>query len=196
MATRAASRRPNRRPPEMPPGRRRGQARRPRRAPRPGGSDGRACRAWAGWAWGRTPPRRRAMPRCHAGPDAGADAESRCRNQMQNQQGGRMAGWPGCPGWVAAAADLGAAHNKPADFHTPEGGVTAFLDALKARDLDRLTEATAIHAQVEARPGIRRSSRGSTTAASPSKNSMTWRRNSRGTRSRGITRRRARAGST
>ena len=37
-----------------------------------------------------------------------------------------------------------------ANFHTPAGGVTAFLNALKARDKDRLTEATARRAPTEA----------------------------------------------
>jgi hypothetical protein len=58
---------------------------------------------------------------------------------------GRGAGGPlgrGGPG--------GGASTKPANFNTPRGAVQAFLDALKARDLDRLTEATALHAEVEA----------------------------------------------
>src|SRR5262249_12131877 len=58
---------------------------------------------------------------------------------------GRGAGGPlgrGGPG--------GGASSKPANFNTPRGAVEAFLDALKARDLDRLTEATALHAEVEA----------------------------------------------
>jgi hypothetical protein len=38
-------------------------------------------------------------------------------------------------------------------FKSPSGAVTAFLAALKARDLDALTEATALHAQTEAKPG-------------------------------------------
>jgi hypothetical protein len=39
--------------------------------------------------------------------------------------------------------------NGPADFHSPEGAVNAFLNALKAKDLDRLNESTALRAQVE-----------------------------------------------
>jgi hypothetical protein len=72
--------------------------------------------------------------------------------QMQNQGqagGGRMAG--GMPGMPGSGGGPQGGDNKPANFHTPEGAVTAFLNALKAHDLDRLTEATAIHAQVEAR---------------------------------------------
>jgi len=38
----------------------------------------------------------------------------------------------------------------PADFHSPEGAVKAFMSALKAKDLDRLNEATALRAQLEA----------------------------------------------
>ncbi len=39
---------------------------------------------------------------------------------------------------------------EPADFHSPEGAVKAFLSALKAKDADRLNEATALRAQPEA----------------------------------------------
>jgi hypothetical protein len=42
------------------------------------------------------------------------------------------------------------ADDGPADFHTPEGAVKAFLSALKAKDQDRLNEATALRAQLEA----------------------------------------------
>jgi hypothetical protein len=40
--------------------------------------------------------------------------------------------------------------NKPADFRSPEGAVRAFLAALKAKDLDRLNESTALRASQEA----------------------------------------------
>ncbi len=81
--------------------------------------------------------------------------QGQMQNQMQNQMArqGAGAGGPGGPGMMAMAGSRGGAQggaNAPADFHTPEGGVTAFLNALKARDLDRLSEATAIHAQIEA----------------------------------------------
>ena len=83
-----------------------------------------------------------------------AQMQNQMRAQMQNQPGGgRGAGMPGMPGMAGmpgSGAGPQGADNNPPDFHTPEGGVTAFLNALKARDLDRLTEATAIHAQVEA----------------------------------------------
>jgi hypothetical protein len=56
-------------------------------------------------------------------------------------------GGPGGPGGLGGP---GADDNKPADFRSPEGAVRAFLSALKAKDLDRLNEATALRAQVEA----------------------------------------------
>ena len=51
-----------------------------------------------------------------------------------------------------------AADNKPADFHSPEGAVKAFLAALKAKDLDRLNEATALRARSRQVPPRARSS--------------------------------------
>lgn len=49
---------------------------------------------------------------------------------------GGLAGFPGAPGGD------GGANAKP-DFKTPESAVTSFLNALKSKDPDRLTEATA-----------------------------------------------------
>jgi hypothetical protein len=86
------------------------------------------------------------------------------RQQMQQQrgQGGPAgAGGPGGPGMPGMAGMMGGpggpggmnapgGTSKPADFSDPQGAVTAFLDALKARDLDRLAEATALRAQTEA----------------------------------------------
>jgi hypothetical protein len=60
-------------------------------------------------------------------------------------------GGPGVGGPTGMAGQGGAGvDNQPADFHSPEGAVKAFLSALKAKDLDRLNEATALRAQVEA----------------------------------------------
>ena len=42
------------------------------------------------------------------------------------------------------------ADNGPADTHTPTGAVRAFLNALKAKDRDKLNEATALRSQREA----------------------------------------------
>jgi hypothetical protein len=75
-------------------------------------------------------------------------------NMMKNMrppgaQGGMPgAGAPGAgagPGALASNADT-----SPADFSSPLGAVQAFLNALKAKDLDRLNEATALRAQLEA----------------------------------------------
>jgi hypothetical protein len=70
--------------------------------------------------------------------------------------GGLTGGPPGGPGGLAGGpgrggpAGPGQNDNGPADFHTPEGAVKAFLSALKAKDLDRLNEASALRAPVEA----------------------------------------------
>ena len=58
---------------------------------------------------------------------------------------GRRYGGLGGPG--GAGRD-----NGPADFHSPQGAVKAFLAALKAKDLDRLNESTALARSVEAAP--------------------------------------------
>jgi hypothetical protein len=73
----------------------------------------------------------------------------RMQQQAGAQSGARQqAGMPAAgagAGGGAAGADL-----EPADFHTPEGAVRGFLSALKAKDLDRLNESTALRAQSEA----------------------------------------------
>ena len=58
---------------------------------------------------------------------------------------------PGFPGAMAGQGPGGAnADNGPADTHTPTGAVRAFFNALKAKDRDRLAEATALRSQTEA----------------------------------------------
>jgi len=57
-----------------------------------------------------------------------------------------MPGGPGGPGGFNGPGGT----DKPADFTTPQGAVEAFMNALKAQDLDRLSEATALRAQTEA----------------------------------------------
>ncbi len=57
--------------------------------------------------------------------------------------GGPSAG--GAAGGAGSNVDL-----SQADFHSPRGAVKAFLSALKAKDLDRLNESTALRAQREA----------------------------------------------
>jgi len=81
--------------------------------------------------------------------------QGQMQSQMQKQmaQQGKMAG-PGAmaPGaGPAAAGGTGdsTADSGPADFHSPEGAVRSFLNALKARDQDRLSESTAQRASSE-----------------------------------------------
>lgn len=79
------------------------------------------------------------------------------RNQMQaNMRPGGPGGPPGMggpggpPGMGGPGGPgMGGNNSKPPDFRTPQGAVQAFLDALKARDLSRLTEATAMHAGID-----------------------------------------------
>jgi hypothetical protein len=89
--------------------------------------------------------------------NAQAQLAARQRQNSQANQGGP--GGPGGPGGAMGRPGAqggpggnGAAgvDNAPADFHSPQGAVRAFLNALKAKDLDRLNEATALRAQVEA----------------------------------------------
>ena len=60
----------------------------------------------------------------------------------------------GYPGGSAGAGAQGAAglaqDNGPADTRSPEGAVRTFLNALQAKDRDRLAEATALRSQTEA----------------------------------------------
>jgi hypothetical protein len=82
--------------------------------------------------------------------------QAQMQNQMKNMQGqmaaqkGQMPGRAGMMG-MAGPGGAGGQDQEP-DFRTPEGAVVAFLNALKAKDLNRLTEATALHAQNESSP--------------------------------------------
>jgi hypothetical protein len=81
---------------------------------------------------------------------ANMQAQMKNRSQQQSGQGGMpgpggMPGAPGGPGGGAAEQDDG-----PGDFRSPIGAVRAFLSAVKAKDADRLNEATAIRAPGEA----------------------------------------------
>lgn len=58
-------------------------------------------------------------------------------------------GVPGGPGGLMGGGGPGGSSAAP-NFHTPAGAVTAFLNALKARDKDQLKEATALRAPTEA----------------------------------------------
>src|SRR5208337_2800225 len=92
---------------------------------------------------------------------AGYAEQMRMRGQQSGSPAGSGgAGFPGrnaqggYPGGPAGAGALGAGgpgqDNGPADTRTPEGAVRAFLNALQAKDRDRLAEATALRAQTEA----------------------------------------------
>jgi hypothetical protein len=59
-----------------------------------------------------------------------------------------MQGGPG--GMMAMAFGGNQADNGPADIHSPTGAVRAFLNALHAKDRDKLAEATALRSQTEA----------------------------------------------
>ena len=80
-----------------------------------------------------------------------ADRAARQGSQANqaNQAGGMAGRQGGGMGGPGAGGGLGV-DNSPADFHSPTGAVKAFLNALKAKDLDRLNEATALRAQSEA----------------------------------------------
>lgn len=101
------------------------------------------------------------------GMGGGVQAQMQQRQQMQQQmrmnmqpggmaqgmqRGGMPGGGMGMPGGPGGPGGMGGApaNNKPPDFTSPTGAVQAFLDALKARDLDRLVDATALRAQTEA----------------------------------------------
>jgi hypothetical protein len=89
-----------------------------------------------------------------------AQMAARQREMAQANQGGSgprggPGGTMGRPGGAGAQGGPGATgatgvDNTPANFHSPQGAVRAFLNALKAKDLDRLYEATALRAPVEA----------------------------------------------
>jgi len=90
------------------------------------------------------------------GINPGSMAGAMAGGMAQQMQKGKMAGagMPGAggagPGGPAQAGGAGGspADSGPADFNSPEGAVRSFLNALKAKDLDRLNESTALRASV------------------------------------------------
>ncbi len=68
---------------------------------------------------------------------------------MAGGRPGGMHGSPGSQGGITGLGGLGQG-NEPGDTQTPRGAVQAFLNALKAKDRDRLAEATALRSQREA----------------------------------------------
>jgi hypothetical protein len=75
---------------------------------------------------------------------AGGSGNQQAEMMARMQQGRGGAGMAG-PGGIGNQAD-----NGPADTHSPDGAVRAFLNALRAKDRDKLAEATALRAQREA----------------------------------------------
>lgn len=83
------------------------------------------------------------------------DAQMKMQAAMQAQRGQMTPGAPGgAPGAPGASYGPGnqAANDAPANFRTADGAVQAFLNALRAKDLSRLVEATALRAPTEASP--------------------------------------------
>ena len=111
---------------------------------RPGGPGGMAPGGPGAMAGG-TPPMGPGAP----GQGAPRPEDMMKMATMQGRNGGMAPGAPGGP-QPGGPGGMGGANDAPADFHTPEGAVTAFLNALKARDVDRLNESTALRAHVEA----------------------------------------------
>ena len=75
-----------------------------------------------------------------------ANEETATRRLSDRSGWRRLSWWPGDVKEQAAQAQ----DNGPANTRTPEGAVRAFLNALQAKDKDRLAEATALRAQNEA----------------------------------------------
>jgi hypothetical protein len=71
-----------------------------------------------------------------------ANMQKQMQNMQQNMAGRMGPGAAGQAGGGAAAAK----DDGPGDFTSPIGAVQAFLSALKAKDADRLSEATALRA--------------------------------------------------
>jgi hypothetical protein len=97
------------------------------------------------------PPQGNGQAQAMANQQAQLAARQRANQGGSGPQGGPGGpmGRPGAQGGPGATGAAGV-DNTPANFHSPQGAVRAFLNALKAKDLDRLSEATALRAQVEA----------------------------------------------
>jgi len=117
-------------------------------APMPGGGMGPGAPGGGGPRMGPGSPGMKTGP----SPSDMAGMMKSQQENMQKQMAGRqqgggvgamanMAGGAGGPGGPGATKDDG-----PGDFSSPIGAVQAFLSALKAKDADRLSEATALRA--------------------------------------------------
>ncbi len=79
--------------------------------------------------------------------------QAQMQTQMQRGMGGPGgAGAPGGPGGMMGPGGPGGpgGSSKAPDFRSPQGAVQAFLDAVKEKDLGKLTDATALRAPAEA----------------------------------------------
>jgi hypothetical protein len=93
------------------------------------------------------------QPGMSPGQMAGGPPDPRMMGGGQRGPGG-MAGMPGMPpggrGGPGMGMGMSGADNAPADYTLPIGAVTAFLNAVKAKDKDRIAEATALRSTTEA----------------------------------------------
>lgn len=128
-------------------------------APGPGGAQPGASGppGGGGQQIGMAPPRSGA-PAGYPGAPGGANPQAQMRppSMAGGPAGGQGMRPPGAPGGQGAVGFPGgqggggaAAADEPADFHTQTGAVTAFLNAIKAKDAVRLREATALRAEQE-----------------------------------------------
>lgn len=81
-----------------------------------------------------------------------AQMQGQMRRGMGGPGGPGAPGGPGGPGGMMGPEGPGGpgGSSKAPDFRSPQGAVQAFLDALKEKDLGRLTDATALRAPAEA----------------------------------------------
>jgi hypothetical protein len=96
------------------------------------------------------PPDPGDMAKMQAQMQSGMRNQMQAQAQMREQMQGQAGRGPGGPGMAGGRGGPGGGSDKEPDFHDPRMAVQAFLDAVKDKDLDRITEATAIRAQVEA----------------------------------------------
>ena len=120
--------------------------------PGPGGPGGARRPRWPRWR-----PWRHGHGHGHGHEHAGQQQQQqqqqmqRMQAQMKNQMA-MQPGGPGGPGMMGGPGGPGGpgGNDKAPDFRRPEGAVEAFMSALKAKDLNRLTDATALRAGTDA----------------------------------------------
>jgi hypothetical protein len=92
------------------------------------------------------------QPGMSPGQMAGGPPDPRTMGGSVMRGPGGMAGMPGMQpgGRGGPGMGMSGADNAPADYTLPIGAVTAFLNAVKAKDKDRIAEATALRSTTEA----------------------------------------------